>query len=144
MTNPMKNKQLCSLSRRIQWMGLVALVAVGSACDSGPPGELPELDGAEDLEDLQEIEGIAVHEWIEPQTEDDPWFDPDAEIGEFSAGVVLGRTVVEGGEGPMVVTYENVHGHAIVEGDIDLGPVESLPEIGEEELDENDKTVDGR
>lgn len=105
-----------------------------AACDS--PDEFDDEALYESFEDSDEPDAID-EELDEPARHDE--LDPE---GGLSPDIVFGRTVVEGPEGPMVVTYRDVDGNAIVDGDIDLGPVALLPEFEAEELDELALSID--
>jgi len=84
--------------------------------------EVPEDDPLGAMEaDSEQTDASAMAE-SDGGDDDGPAADLD-----LDPGVILGRTVVLGPEGPVELTYENRHGIAIVGGDVELGPVDELP-----------------
>ena len=70
---------------------------------------------------------------------DDASNDDDEDITDIYADddevPVTGRTVIMGAKGPFVATYSVLGDRAIVDGDIDIGPVDELTEFDDETLD---------
>lgn len=86
--------------------------------------------------DTDAVEASSDGDAAEAGDLDEAPLDLDDEAGLRPAqDVVFGRTIVEGPGGPELVTYRDVGGTAIVDGDVSLGPVEELPAFDEEDLD---------
>lgn len=95
-----------------------ALTCFAVGCDAPiDDGEFAtDLDDAED-ETRGDADGGESGDTSAPSVDDLP-LDP---------GIVLGRTIVVGPDGPFELTYENRDGIAFVGGDVELGPVDELP-----------------
>ena len=112
---------------------LAALALSLAACDaSNDPDALPLDDELETLDDEVEAFDAELPELEDPDAPAPP--DPRG-ASDLDAGIVLGQTVVVGPDGPIALTYENRDGIAIVDGDIELGPVEDLPEPDDVDLE---------
>jgi hypothetical protein len=67
-------------------------------------------------------------------------FDPGAGIAQDA---LTGRTVLRTADGDVEVGYDVVGGHALVEGDIDLGPVDQLRGVGDPTARSNTNLIYG-
>lgn len=101
----------------------------GGACDTGD-GDV-ELDADTDaLEEATDGDVAETGELDEAPVD----LDADDELRPPQE-VVFGRTIVEGPGGLELVTYRDVGGTAIADGDVSLGPVDELPAFDEQDLE---------
>lgn len=109
---------------RLSMFPVVMALSAIVGCDAPPDAAFAETDtvASETGDDTETSAG--------EDTGDDSGTDDGTEGDQVEWSgenpIVLGETVVRGPEGPMTVTYEDIDGIAVVDGDIELGPVEGL------------------
>jgi len=138
-TFPPKTRLFRSNAPRVTYAAFCTACALSTvACD--PSAE--ELDDVMFDEALDEFDDPEA-EQREPGTESEA--DEDSDRGPDAVRLPdaeFGRTVVMGPEGPMVVTYRIIDDRALVDGDIDIGPVAELPDFDAEQLEQITRSIE--
>ncbi len=119
---------------------LIACTTVFAACavDDLPDDALAE--GSSETEEDVDVDDND-NDNVDDNDDDDTDTDDETAIEDLDdETAITGRTLIQGAEGPFVATYRVAGDRAIVDGDIDIGPVEELPEFEDDLLD---AVVDG-